>query len=84
MQLYNKMQQEDSKISRSIALDSKKLAEASIRDSSSIKAISVLTMVFLPCTAVAVGIIESCYVFGQIQLTRINTDDFRYGSFLDK
>lgn len=51
--LYNNMQQEDNKISRSIALDSKKLAEASTRDSSSMKAIAVLTMVFLPSTAVA-------------------------------
>ncbi|KAL8997589.1 MAG: hypothetical protein Q9188_006289 [Gyalolechia gomerana] len=47
------MQQEDSKTSWSIALDSKKLAEASKRDSSSMKAIAVLTMVFLPSTAVA-------------------------------
>ncbi|KAI4171626.1 MAG: hypothetical protein LQ343_004104 [Gyalolechia ehrenbergii] len=47
------MQQEDSITSRAIALDSKKLAEASIRDSSSMKAIAVLTMVFLPSTAVA-------------------------------
>ncbi|CAO1601083.1 hypothetical protein XANCAGTX0491_004747 [Xanthoria calcicola] len=47
------MQQEDSTLSRSVALDSKKLAEASTRDSSSMKAVAVLTMVFLPSTAVA-------------------------------
>lgn len=57
IQLYNNMQQEDSITSRAIALDSKKLAEASIRDSSSMKAIAVLTMVFLPSTAVAVSIV---------------------------
>lgn len=49
------MQQEDSTLSRSVALDSKKLAEASTRDSSSMKAVAVLTMVFLPSTAVAVS-----------------------------
>ncbi|KAI4221520.1 MAG: hypothetical protein LQ349_007823 [Xanthoria aureola] len=53
--LYNLMQQEDSTLSRSVALDSKKLAEASTRDSSSMKAVAVLTMVFLPSTAVAVS-----------------------------
>lgn len=49
------MQQEDSKLSQSIAMDSKKLSEASTRDSSSMKAIAVVTMVFLPSTAVAVS-----------------------------
>ncbi|KAL8651754.1 MAG: hypothetical protein Q9226_004569 [Calogaya cf. arnoldii] len=53
--LYNLMQQKDSISSQSIALDSKKLAEASTRDSSSMKAVAVLTMVFLPSTAVAVS-----------------------------
>ncbi|KAI4223130.1 MAG: hypothetical protein L6R40_008530 [Gallowayella cf. fulva] len=47
------MQKTDVNSSQSIALDSKKLAEASTRDSSSMKAIAVLTMVFLPSTAVA-------------------------------
>ncbi|KAL8855913.1 MAG: hypothetical protein Q9178_007479 [Gyalolechia marmorata] len=51
--LYNLMQQGESKNARSIALDSKKLAEASTRDSSSMKAIAVLTMVFLPSTTIA-------------------------------
>lgn len=50
------MQKTDVNSSQSIALDSKKLAEASTRDSSSMKAIAVLTMVFLPSTAVAVSI----------------------------
>ncbi|KAL8817166.1 MAG: hypothetical protein Q9223_003949 [Gallowayella weberi] len=45
--------QRDSITSQSIAVDSKKLAEASTRDSSSMKAIAVLTMAFLPSTAVA-------------------------------
>ena len=49
------MQQKDSTLSQSVALDSKKLAEASTRDSSSMKAVAVLTMVFLPSTAVAVS-----------------------------
>ena len=55
------MQQQDSTTSRSIAVDSKKLAEASTRDSSSMKAIAVLTMVFLPSTAIAVG--NTAYIF---------------------
>ena len=54
-QLYNMIQRNDSEVQQSIAWDSKKLAEASIRDSSSMKAISVLTMVFLPSTAIAVS-----------------------------
>lgn len=53
------MQQDDSATSMSIALDSRKLAEASTRDSSSMKAIAGLTMMFLPGTAVAVGVNNS-------------------------
>ena len=48
------MQQSDNGFNASIALDSKKLAEASKRDSSSMKTIAALTMVFLPGTAIAV------------------------------
>lgn len=48
LQLSNIMQQRDTEIARSIA-------EASIRDSSSMKAIAVLTMIFLPSSTVAVS-----------------------------
>ena len=57
--LCSMMQQEDSKTNCSIALSSKKPAEASMRDSPSMKAIAVLTMVFLPSTAVAVSVMKS-------------------------
>jgi hypothetical protein len=50
------MQQRDSSISLEVAKQSTKIAVASKRDSSAMKAIAVLTMVFLPATAVAVGI----------------------------
>ncbi|KAL9032788.1 MAG: hypothetical protein Q9214_007811 [Letrouitia sp. 1 TL-2023] len=52
--MYNLMQQQDSGVNRSIALDSKKVAEASRSDSSSMKTIAALTMFFLPGTAIAV------------------------------
>lgn len=57
------MQHQDSDNSRSIALDSKKLAEASMSDSSSMKTIAALTMFFLPGTAVAVMISSSLVLF---------------------
>ena len=67
-QLYSLMQRQDSDINRSIALDSKRLAESSTRvaletkklaeasrsDTSSMKTIAALTMLFLPGTAIAV------------------------------
>ena len=75
------MQQQDSGISRSIAIDSKKLAEASTHDSSSMKAIAVLTMVFLPSTAVAVGPLNSCPLFFNVKSNRV-ADDIQYGPIL--
>ncbi|OCL06824.1 hypothetical protein AOQ84DRAFT_410114 [Glonium stellatum] len=51
--LYNLMQQRDSRISQNIVEQSTKIAVASKRDSSAMKAIAVLTMLFLPGTAVA-------------------------------
>jgi hypothetical protein len=60
-QLYNHMRQRDSEIQRDLArqstqmaTESTAIAEATQRDSSSMKAIAVLTMVFLPGTAVSV------------------------------
>ena len=53
--LYHLMQQRESDTSRGLASDSKKIAEASKRDSSSMKAIAALTMFFLPGAGVAVG-----------------------------
>jgi len=58
--LYNHMQQRDSEINRDLAkqstqmaIESTAIAEATQRDSSSMKAVAVLTMVFLPSTAVS-------------------------------
>jgi hypothetical protein len=48
------MQQRDSRISQTISEQSTKIAVASKRDSSAMKAIAVLTMLFLPGTAIAV------------------------------
>ncbi|KAH0547935.1 hypothetical protein GP486_008324 [Trichoglossum hirsutum] len=52
-QLYNQMQKEDNHNSIAIARASKDLATASQQDSSAMKSIAILTMVFLPGTAVA-------------------------------
>lgn len=38
-----------------IAQNSREIAEATLRDSSAMRTIAILTMVFLPGTAVAVG-----------------------------
>lgn len=46
--------QQDSRINISIAEDSKKIAAAAKRDSSAMKTVSMLTLVFLPGTFVAV------------------------------
>ena len=72
------MQQEDSSTSRSIAIDSRKLAEASTRDSSSMKAIAVLTMVFLPGTAVAVRAPQK----RSEQMLTSKVDNLQHGAFL--
>ena len=45
---------EEGRLSTELAASSKEIAEASMRDASAMKSISVLTMVFLPATAVAV------------------------------
>lgn len=44
---------EEGRLSTELAASSKNIAEASMRDASAMKSISVLTMVFLPATAVA-------------------------------
>ena len=44
---------EEGRLSTELAASSKEIAEASMRDASAMKSISVLTMVFLPATAVA-------------------------------
>jgi hypothetical protein len=54
LQLYSLISQRDSKINILVAEDSKKIAMAAKRDSTAMKTISVLTMVFLPGTFVAV------------------------------
>lgn len=54
LQLYSLISQRDSKINILIAEDSKKITLAAKRDSTAMKTISVLTMVFLPGMFVAV------------------------------
>lgn len=48
--------QRDSKVNISVAEDSKKIAAAAKRDSSAMKTVSILTLVFLPGTFVAVSL----------------------------
>ncbi|KAH0538563.1 hypothetical protein FGG08_004851 [Glutinoglossum americanum] len=51
--LYNFMAQKDNQVNISVARDSSRIASASKRDSSAMKTIAVLTLVFLPGTLVA-------------------------------
>jgi len=67
--LYNLMQQRDNKTNQELATQSKVIAEASARDSSAMKVIAVVTMLFLPGTAIATMFSMSVF-FG-------STDDFR-------
>jgi len=53
------MQQRDSLVNLEVAKDSRRVAQASKRDSSAMKTLAVLTMVFLPATFVSVSI--HCY-----------------------
>ena len=46
----------DSRVMKDVALDSKRIAEATRLDSSAMKTIGILTMIFLPGTAIAVSI----------------------------
>lgn len=52
--------QQDNRINLSVAEDSKKIAAAAKRDSSAMKTVSMLTLIFLPGTFVAVGCLFSC------------------------
>ncbi|KAF2104874.1 hypothetical protein NA57DRAFT_71077 [Rhizodiscina lignyota] len=51
--LFHLITQEDTKASLAIAQESKALAEAAKRDSDSMKSLSLVSMIFLPSTAVA-------------------------------
>ena len=53
-QLFNLMSQQDNNMNHEIALDSKEIAAASKRESSTMKIVAVLTTIFLPGTFIAV------------------------------
>jgi Mg2+ and Co2+ transporter CorA len=55
-QVYTFMAAKDNITNIGIAADSKKIAAASKKDSSAMKTIAVLTMLFLPATFVAVSL----------------------------
>lgn len=52
--MYNMISQRDSRLNISVAEDSKKIAAAAKRDSLAMKTVSMLTLIFLPGTFVAV------------------------------
>ena len=52
--MYNYIAQQEARFQRDMSTYSKRIAEASKRDSSAMKGIAILTMVFLPSTFVAV------------------------------
>lgn len=57
-QLYSMISQRDSKVNISVAEDSKKIAAAAKRDSLAMKTVSMLTLIFLPGTFVAVSVVS--------------------------
>jgi hypothetical protein len=64
MQIYNMLAKQDNELSQQLATQSlglsessREIAAASKRDSSAMKAIAVLTMVFLPGTYVSVRLV---------------------------
>lgn len=64
LQVYNFIAQRDNRLNVEVARDSKSIAIASKRDSSSMKTISILTMVFLPGTFVTVyGFHNRAFIF---------------------
>ena len=60
LQLYSMISQRDSKVNISVAEDSKRIAAAAKRDSLAMKTVSMLTLVFLPGTFVAVCFLVLC------------------------
>ncbi|KAK4910028.1 hypothetical protein LTR66_017460 [Elasticomyces elasticus] len=54
-QVYNLVAQRDAKATRELALGSTKIAEATLRDSSSMKTIAAMTLIFLPATFACVS-----------------------------
>jgi hypothetical protein len=56
--VYNFIAQHNNRLNIEVACDSKSIAEASKHDSSAMKTITVLTIVFLPGTFVAVHVIS--------------------------
>lgn len=53
-QVYNLVAQRDTRATHDLARDSAKIAEATLRDSSSMKTIAAMTLIFLPATFVCV------------------------------
>ncbi|KAI9799361.1 MAG: hypothetical protein M1833_004060 [Piccolia ochrophora] len=56
LQIFNLMAQRDTKLNLEVARDSKSLAAASKRDSSAMKSVAVVTIVFLPGTFLSVSL----------------------------
>jgi hypothetical protein len=55
LQVYNFLAQKDARIGQKLATDSSQIARASKRDSSAMRGLAVLTMVFLPGTFISVA-----------------------------
>ena len=54
LQVYNFLAQKDARVGQKLAADSSQIARASKRDSSAMRGLAVLTMVFLPGTFISV------------------------------
>lgn len=58
MQVYSLIAQKDSRINLGAARDQQRIAEATQRDSQQVKIITVITLVFLPATLLAVRLVD--------------------------
>ena len=56
MKVYNYMAQKGNLVTIALAADSRQIAAATKKDSSAMKTIALLTMIFLPGTFVAVSV----------------------------
>jgi preprotein translocase subunit SecG len=68
-QIYSLLSQRDNMIGVSVAMESKKISEASKRDGSALKSLTVLTAIFFPATYIAVS---NCIVLQRLKTYQVH------------
>jgi len=74
--LYHSINQKDSRLNYSIARDSKKIAAATRKDSSAMKTIAILTIIFLPGTFIAALFSTGLFTFTEPSSDSIVSPEF--------